>query len=497
MSGEKSDKPQQHPQSKPSQPAPSVEPQTDGTRAGAGLSGVLAERSDALDKVRYRMTGGAHGTPPAGNIAAQRRAVVGEAAARIMRKASGAAGAGQVPKGSGSPLAPDVKTKMESKLGADLSSVRVHTGGDSAKAATDFGARAFTVGSDVHFNAGQFAPGSKEGDKLLAHELTHVVQGQKSGVQRKAEQDGGDAPAGASEAKDAAHGDEGKTAEVSDPSDPAEQEAEQVSEKVAGNLEADKDKPGEKKKGGDKGDAATTKDGAEAKGDSDHKASGDKAAHAKEPAPAIGAKLDGIGTKLYLKGNGGAKRDSRLGSLKTPNLDALAQLEGDGVYARYLDDYDVYADGSKAKNKQPKLQYLEGRAARKLGRSAERESIAAYGAKSGFAGGKNNTAIEILSNSGKVLRERIPDLFDAASVVGDVKMVKEQSLDAQMRDNVVIANAQNVRIKGQTKLLKNKLRFDLLVSGPSDQYPTGTHVSQTLIDEIQGTGGSVWEITDK
>jgi hypothetical protein len=95
------------------------------------------------------------------------------------------------------------------------------------------------------------------------------------------------------------------------------------------------------------------------------------------------------------------------------------------------------------------------------------------------------------------LRERIPDLFDAASVVGDVKMVKEQSLDAQMRDNVVIANAQNVRIKGQTKLLKNKLRFDLLVSGPSDQYPTGTHVSQTLIDEIQGTGGSVWEITDK
>ena len=42
---------------------------------------------------------------------------------------------------------------------------------------------------DVHFAAGQYAPGTKEGDRLLAHELTHVVQGQKSGVQRKAEKE--------------------------------------------------------------------------------------------------------------------------------------------------------------------------------------------------------------------------------------------------------------------------------------------------------------------
>jgi hypothetical protein len=122
---------------------------------------------------------------------------------------------------------------MEPKLGADLSSVRVHTGGDSATAAKGFGARAFTVGSDVHFNAGEFSPGTKEGDKLLAHELTHVVQGQKSGVQRKPEEEEGKEAEGAeggAEGKDA--GGKGDAGEVSDPNEPAEKEADAVGEKV-------------------------------------------------------------------------------------------------------------------------------------------------------------------------------------------------------------------------------------------------------------------------
>jgi hypothetical protein len=211
--------------------------------AGSGLAGVHAQRDDVMEKVRYRMTGGAQGTAPAGGIAAERRSIIGEAAARIMRKASGPAGQAQIPKGSGAPLGSDVRAKMESKLGADLSSVRVHTGGDSAKAASDFGARAFTVGSDVHFNAGQFAPGSKEGDKLLAHELTHVVQGQRSGVQRKADEgtektDGYDAQGG-----------EAKGAEVSQPEEPAEKEADAVSEQVAGALHDGKGDKGAKKDG--------------------------------------------------------------------------------------------------------------------------------------------------------------------------------------------------------------------------------------------------------
>ena len=130
---------------------------------------------------------------------------------------------------------------MEPKLGADLSGVRVHTGSDSAAAASSFGARAFTVGADVHFNSGQFSPGTKEGDRLIAHELTHVVQAQKSGVQRKAEEG----------AEAEAKGDDGKH-EVSSPEEPAEKEADKIGDQVAEEHDGD----------------ATAKDsGAEAKGD--------------------------------------------------------------------------------------------------------------------------------------------------------------------------------------------------------------------------------------
>lgn len=115
---------------------------------------------------------------------------------------------------------------MEPQLGADLSSVKIHTGGDSATAAERLGARAFTTGSDVHFGSGEFAPGTKEGDRLIAHELTHAVQAQKSGVQRKAQPD--------EEHADSAHG--GDEHDVSQPGEPAEQEADAVADNVADKL---------------------------------------------------------------------------------------------------------------------------------------------------------------------------------------------------------------------------------------------------------------------
>lgn len=64
---------------------------------------------------------------------------------------------------------------MEPQLGADLSAVKVGTDGKSATAAEQLGARAFTVDGEVHFGSGEFAPGTKEGDRLLAHELTIAV----------------------------------------------------------------------------------------------------------------------------------------------------------------------------------------------------------------------------------------------------------------------------------------------------------------------------------
>lgn len=89
-------------------------------------------------------------------------------------------------------------------------------------------------------------PGTKEGDTLIAHELTHVVQGGGGGVHRSAEDKGGD---GGAEAKQGGGAGE---LETSKPDEPAEQEADAVSEKIGAELHDDK-KGGAKKETGKKG----------------------------------------------------------------------------------------------------------------------------------------------------------------------------------------------------------------------------------------------------
>ncbi len=76
----------------------------------------------------------------------------------------------------------------------DFSRVRVHTGGEAAGEADRLGARAFTVGRDVYFGAGQWAPGTPAGDRLLGHELAHVVQqgGSPGAIQRDKKKPGGE-----------------------------------------------------------------------------------------------------------------------------------------------------------------------------------------------------------------------------------------------------------------------------------------------------------------
>jgi hypothetical protein len=83
-------------------------------------------------------------------------------------------------KGGGRPLDDDTRADMEGHLGADLSGVRVHTGGEADNLNRSVQAEAFTTGNDVFFKSGKYAPDSSEGRGLLAHELTHVVQ-QRSG----------------------------------------------------------------------------------------------------------------------------------------------------------------------------------------------------------------------------------------------------------------------------------------------------------------------------
>ncbi|HKR12656.1 MAG TPA: DUF4157 domain-containing protein [Pyrinomonadaceae bacterium] len=77
---------------------------------------------------------------------------------------------------SGMPLPRTVQQNMEQRFGHDFSQVRVHSGMSAANSARDINAQAYTVGHNIVFGAGHFAPETQQGQRLLAHELTHVVQ---------------------------------------------------------------------------------------------------------------------------------------------------------------------------------------------------------------------------------------------------------------------------------------------------------------------------------
>jgi hypothetical protein len=76
----------------------------------------------------------------------------------------------------GSPLPATARTQMENSVGADFSTVRIHTGQQGHDANSSIGARAFTHGNDIYFANSQFNPNTKTGQHLLAHELTHTLQ---------------------------------------------------------------------------------------------------------------------------------------------------------------------------------------------------------------------------------------------------------------------------------------------------------------------------------
>ena len=132
-----------------------------------------------------------------------------------------------IPTDGGTHLAGATRERMEGALGTKLPTVRVFDGSASAEAARSLGARAFTDGQDIHFGRGQHAPGTPDGDRLLAHELTHVAQAQHSGsgaVHRK-KADPGDGEQGETDALD-----------VSQPGDAAEVEADQLADHATERL---------------------------------------------------------------------------------------------------------------------------------------------------------------------------------------------------------------------------------------------------------------------
>ena len=107
--------------------------------------------------------------------------------------------------GGGAPLDSSTRHDMEARLGHDFTDVRVHTGATADASAHSINAQAYTVGNNVVFQTGKYAPDTPAGMHTLAHELTHVVQ------QRSGPVAGSPAPGGI---------------RLSDPSDPFEQAAE-------------------------------------------------------------------------------------------------------------------------------------------------------------------------------------------------------------------------------------------------------------------------------
>jgi hypothetical protein len=78
--------------------------------------------------------------------------------------------------GGGKTLDDGTRTFMEERFGHDFSDVRIHTASQAAESARSLDARAYTVGSDIVFANGQYAPNTNQGRRLIAHELTHVSQ---------------------------------------------------------------------------------------------------------------------------------------------------------------------------------------------------------------------------------------------------------------------------------------------------------------------------------
>ncbi len=120
------------------------------------------------------------------------------------------AGVGEVLSQPGATLEGDVRREMEGRFGHDFSAVRIHTDAAAARSAAALDARAYTVGNRIVFGEGGFAPHAQAGRRLLAHELTHVVQQQGASVPQA------------------------RFLKVGSAGDPAEREAETVADAIAG-----------------------------------------------------------------------------------------------------------------------------------------------------------------------------------------------------------------------------------------------------------------------
>jgi hypothetical protein len=177
---------------------------------------------------------------PPGQVALQRQELPDEEEELMMRRDDQRVGpqGGQFPpdveaaihraRAGGQPLDGALQWQMGETMGHDFNGVRVHTDAEADALNQQLSARAFTTGRDIFFQSGEYNPGSDNGQELIAHELTHVVQqntGSVSGSRTK--------------------GSVGAQAKltVSDPNDVYEQEADRVAEAVTRSIRTPAQRP--------------------------------------------------------------------------------------------------------------------------------------------------------------------------------------------------------------------------------------------------------------
>ncbi len=122
------------------------------------------------------------GAPPSTALTLSRKCANCEEEEKLQRKESGASETSdttiveQTLQSSGTPMDRNTRSFMEQRFGYDFSHVKIHTNSLAAKSAGSINALAYTSGNNIVFNQNRFSPETDSGKRLLAHELTHVVQ---------------------------------------------------------------------------------------------------------------------------------------------------------------------------------------------------------------------------------------------------------------------------------------------------------------------------------
>jgi hypothetical protein len=154
---------------------------------------VYEKEADAMADKVMRMTDTDHAVQSKRRISsAQRTCAECREEEQAQRKESGATSPEApsivhdvVNSGGGTNLDPGTRGFMENRFGYDFSNVKIHNDTVAAKSAQSINALAYTSGHNIVFNQGQYSPATSTGKKLLAHELTHVVQQDHGGIHKK------------------------------------------------------------------------------------------------------------------------------------------------------------------------------------------------------------------------------------------------------------------------------------------------------------------------